>query len=106
MQKSINLLNICIMKKRKLHLITSLFITGIITLVISFNLNSHKEARKTNIILANIEALANMEWAQENLTTACRPCINTVGGWGVTFYCDYGKGGCYNTACINGYCFD
>ena len=63
------------MKKRKLHLITSLFITGIITLVISFNLNSHKEARKTNIILANIEALANMEWAQENLTTACRPCI-------------------------------
>ncbi|EXY20624.1 NVEALA domain-containing protein [Bacteroides fragilis] len=93
------------MKKRKLHLITSLFITGIITLVISFNLNSHKEARKTNIILANIEALANMEWAQENLTTACRPCINTMGGWGVTFYCDYGQGDCYNTACINGYCF-
>ncbi|MGH6559669.1 MULTISPECIES: NVEALA domain-containing protein [Bacteroides] len=48
--------------------------------MISFNLNSHKEARKTNIILANIEALANMEWAQENLTTACRPCINTMGG--------------------------
>ena len=74
--------------------------------MISFNLNSHKEARKTNIILANIEALANMEWAQENLTTACRPCINTMGGWEVTFYCDYGQGGCYNPACIMVIAFD
>ena len=88
--------------KKKLVAVISLFV---IILIGGYTVySSQNNVKLSDLVLANVEALARWEGDTNKVEERCESCTNIYGTPGVRFYCVSGSGGCFDSNCVAGSC--